>query len=93
MKQKQWTREYHEQFAVEAMESARRELPSTHNCDDRSVYATIRANKDIARARVHLSSIGPQDGKRTRHLWGALAKVERQVEQASNRAARCALKD
>lgn len=84
-----FSRHKHEQFAVEAMDSAKRELPSTYTCQPSGAYATIRAHRDIARARAHLASIGGDEGPRTRKLWGALGKVERQVEQASNRVARC----
>ena len=86
-----WDRKYHEEFAVDAVKTAKRELPYTYECSSQAVYATIRANKDIARARAHLSSIGQREGKRTRKLWGAVGKVERQVEQAANRIAKCLL--
>lgn len=85
-------RAYHEEFAVEAMDTAKRELVSTYNCDPTAVYATVRAHRDIARARAHLASIGGAEGPRTRKLWSALAKVEREVEQSSNRIAKCMLK-
>ena len=95
---KAWGREYHEQFAVEAIESATREIrwteasgghhPGPGRCHPSTAYAVIRANKDIARARAHLASIGPREGKRTRRIWSALSKVERRV-QASNYVAKC----
>ena len=53
-----WGRAHHEQFAIEAIESARRELPSTYSCNPDAAYATVRANRDIARARA-LSTVGP----------------------------------
>ncbi len=84
-------RAHHEQFAIEAVESARRELPSTYNCTPDAAYATVRANRDIARARAHVGSIGPTDSARTGKLWGFVGKAEREVGEASNRIASCLL--
>ena len=88
-----FTRALHEQFAIEAVDSARRELRrGAGYCSDSGVYALVRANRDIARARTHLASIGGDEGKRTRKLWSAVGKVERQVDLANNRVAKCLLK-
>lgn len=95
-----WNREYHEQFAIEAIQAASHETrferagvklkhPGAGQCSPSTAYVVIRANRDIANARVHLSAIGPMESQRTRRLWAQLAKVERKVEQASNYVARC----
>jgi hypothetical protein len=85
-------RAYHEQFAIEAVESAKRELPSTFDCSAGAVYATVRMNRDIARARAHLASIGGHDSSRTQKLWSAVEQVQRKVDLASNRIAKCVLR-
>lgn len=87
-----YTRSTHEQFAIEAIQGAKRELKWTHGCGSNAVYALVRANREIARARVHLASIGGDVGKRTGKLWGAVQRAENQVNQAGDRVARCLIK-
>jgi hypothetical protein len=100
IKDGRWTREYHEQFAIEAIQSAAHETrferagvrvkhPGAGQCAPSTAYAVIRANRDIANARVHLSAIGPASSRRTSRLWAQLSKIERKVEQASNYVAKC----
>jgi len=95
-----WTREMHEQFAIEEMNAASREVgwqrsgiperhPGAGQCSPSTAYAVIRANRAIAQARTHLASIGPMEGKRTRRLWVALQRVQRQVDKAGNYVAKC----
>jgi hypothetical protein len=91
-KHTRFTRATHEQFALEAVDSAKRELVSTFDCSTGSVYATVRMNRDIGRARAHLGSIGHHDSPRTQKLWSAVEKVQRQVDLASNRMAKCVLR-
>ncbi len=87
------TRAIHEEFAIEALDAAKRDLTSAHSCDSGSLYALTRANRDIARARVHVATISyGGEGKRTRHLWGAVGKVEKRVMEANNRLAKCLLR-
>jgi hypothetical protein len=92
-----WTRESHEQAAVRAMSAASKELghrfsathPGAGQCSPSTAYSVIRANRDIAQARVHLSAIGPMEGRRTSRLWAALQKVQRRVDEAGNYVAKC----
>lgn len=87
-----FTRATHEQFALEAVDSAKRELSSTFDCSAGAVYATVRMNRDIGRARAHLGSIGHHDSPRTVRLWHAVEKAQREVDLASNRVAKCVLR-
>jgi len=100
VKDGRWTRDYHEDFAIEAMNSASKEIswqkagiptrhPGVGQCAPSTAYAVIRANRDIARARVHLSALGPADSKRTRKLWAAIGAVEKRVNEAGNYVAKC----
>lgn len=87
-----WPRSHHEEFAIEAVASAKQELPATFECSAAAVYATVRMNRDIARARAHLASIGAHDSARTQKLWHAVDTVQRKVDLASNRMAKCVLR-
>jgi hypothetical protein len=91
---KRWTREMHEEFAAEEIQSIGRELRyGTRGCSTDSVYRVARINRAIGRARSHLASIGPSTGRRSRvrKLWGLAGKAQKRVDTATNNLAKCLL--
>ena len=85
---KRWSRSMHESFAVQEINAAKRELGFI-GCGSYGVYAAIRANRSIARARAHLASIGPDAGSRVRKFWALASKVNKQVDAKNNKLAAC----
>jgi hypothetical protein len=84
-----WGRSFHEEEAARAIRDAGQKLVAAFACSPTAVRATVKANRIIAQARTHLVSIGPKDSSRTRKLWGAVGRVEKRVEAANDRLARC----
>lgn len=89
---KGYGRHEHETFAIEGAANAMREAGHVLNCDPGSVYALVRANRDLAQARAHLASIGSRSGDRTSKLWGVIQRAERAVDLKGNKIAKCLLK-
>lgn len=91
-----YPRKWHEDFARTSALNARRRLIYTRSCDPQAVDALVEANRDIAQARVHLSSIGIHSPKghsnRTRRLWELVSKVDKQVSEADKRVRRCLIR-
>jgi hypothetical protein len=92
MGEKRWGRQYHERMIAEELNYVRLQQPYMFSCSPEAFYASVRVNRAIAHARTHLVSIGPQEGKRTRKMWGAVGRAEKVVNEANNRIARCLLK-
>lgn len=86
-----YTRHEREARALENLELARREVKGTYDCSPRSLYALVRANRDIAHARSHLVNIGFHTSKRSARLWQLVGRGENEVNEAGNRLARCLL--
>lgn len=72
-----WNRRYHETRAIECANDATRRLRGY------GPAGIIQANRLIAQARTHLTSIGPNDGKRTRQLWAMVCRADRAVARAT----------
>jgi hypothetical protein len=83
-----YPRQWHEDFARTSALEAKRLISRANACDDYSLQALIDANRNIAQARVHLSSIGVQSGSapnRTQKLWRMVTKIDRAVSAADKR--------
>lgn len=92
---KRWSRQFHEEMAAEEVAYIKRTLRwgggHARGCSSEGVYTVSKLNKAIARARCHLASIGPQEGKRTRRLWGMVGRAQKQVDRVTNDLAKCLL--
>lgn len=71
------TRSYHETRAIACI------VEASHKLVGYGITGVIDANRSIAQARTHLTSIGTVDGPRTRKLWAVASKVERRVAKAT----------
>lgn len=86
------SRQDKETGAIRDVDKAQRDLAMTHSCSPEAVYGLVRANREIAQARTKLVTIGYRDSARTMKLWAVVGKVEKQVNAAGNRVAKCLLK-
>lgn len=85
-------RRWHEDFAATGTKEAIRLSRGDYGCGKQGLDRLVEANRNLAQARVHLSSIGPHSAKRagrTTRLWRMVGKAEDQVEEASRRFMRC----
>jgi len=88
----EFPREWHEEFALQAIKDARRDLRFGASCSPNGVYAIARANKEIGHARTHLATLSRGGvARRTGRFWGMLNRTERAVEKANNAMASCFL--
>lgn len=73
-----FSRAHHETRAIELVRGALFGLGT-------SPGRTIQATRDIAQARVHVSSIGmsPRSSRRTMRLWALICKAERRIARAT----------
>lgn len=84
------TRKDRENEAARDAKEAVRLLPMARaDCGAHSLDSLVKAERIIAQARVHLSAIGFESGPRTRKLWGAIGKADKQVQSVRDSFKKC----
>jgi hypothetical protein len=58
-------------------------------CDTHSLWAVVSAARNVAQARVFLTSIGFHESDRTRNLWRAVGLADKRADAAIERVERC----
>jgi hypothetical protein len=99
LKAGRWTREMHESAAISTIRAWQhaailrptdmRYHPGPGQCGRSSTAQIIKANRAVAQARVHLASIGPAEGKRTKQLWRQVGVLEKKLAVANKYLAMC----